>query len=80
MTRALLDYFATDRASPLCSQNKRDKNSNRNSARELVWERAAHASGIFHNANFVWISPCIARYNHKVISPALAISFSYPQL
>ena len=33
MTRALLDYFATDRASPLCSQNKRDKNSNRNSAR-----------------------------------------------
>ena len=61
--------------------SSRDKNSCHNFARlSAWWVRALHASGIFHNANFVWISPCIARYNHKVISPALAISFSYPQL
>ncbi|HCH93092.1 MAG TPA: hypothetical protein DE061_05370, partial [Clostridiales bacterium] len=36
----------TNRASPLCSQIKTGKNSNRNSVRVLAWwVRAAHASG-----------------------------------
>jgi|GEM_PF-5296681 len=30
-------YCATNRVSPRCSQNKKDKNSNRNSARVLAW-------------------------------------------
>ena len=30
-------YCATNRVSPRCSQNKTDKNSNRNSARVLAW-------------------------------------------
>jgi len=43
-----LVFAITNRASPLCSQNKTDKNSSRNSARVLAWcMRTLCASGKF---------------------------------
>ena len=49
LLNTVLVLAITNRTSTLCSQNKTDKNPNRNSARVLAWwMRATHASG------YVW--------------------------
>ncbi len=51
LSKTALVFAITNRASPLYSQNKTDKNSNRNSVRVLAWWlRAMHASGKFESS------------------------------